>query len=543
MGLSLIAGAAAQAQGVFVRPDDYSLQWLRRQEIVQGRIWDAVHLSQGSADRRHIALAGLQAMASDSVQELNRLFVLADNYEWSDTGLARSRKPLLRHFYVYRPALFAHYSDDFFVHVNPVLALEVGRERADSNLLFANIRGADVRGWIARKVGFAFYVTENQRFAPLFVRQWVDQHDAVPYHGYFKEFKNGGVDYLDAAGHINLTAARFIGIQFGHGKHFMGNGIRSLALSNFSNDYLFLRLQTQVWKISYQNLYMDLTANFQRGADRLLSPKYAAFHHLSVNVSSFVNVGVWEGVVFHRNRGFELHYLNPVIFYRSVEQGLGSPDNTMLGMDYRLNLLRAVQVYGQMIVDDFNFQYSKGQQGYWGNKYAVQQGLRWVNAFLVRNLDVQAEWNYVRPYVYSHADTLASYTHYNAPLAHPLGANFNEWIVQASYQPIFPLRFSAIGLLTHQGVDSAGSNWGSNIFFPTSMHNVMQEFGNHTGQGVPLHLRLLTVQASWMPKHNFFVDASVTIRSAEQEIPYQRRQTVIWRLGIRLNYNPEDWWF
>ncbi|MDW8393320.1 MAG: hypothetical protein RMK52_03640 [Chitinophagales bacterium] len=531
------------AQGVLVSPYDYGLEWLRRQEIAEGRVWDQVHVSQGVADRRHLAEAAQATQPADSVQRANRRFVLVDNYEWTDTAWARSRQPMLGYFYRYKPALFAHYSSDFFIQVNPVLSFDVGKETADSSLLFLNVRGVDVRGWVARKVGFFLQLTENQLFAPQYVREWTARYDALPYHGYYKEFKEQGVDFLDANGHISLTAAKFIGIQFGHGKQVLGNGFRSLALSDFSNDFLFLRLQTQVWKISYQNLFLDLTANFLRGADRLLEPKYGAVHHLSVNVTPFANVGVWESVVFHRNYGYELHYLNPVIFYRSIEQGLGSPDNTLLGMDYRVNPLRAVQWYGQVVIDDFNFQYSKGKNGYWGNKYGLQQGLRWVNALGIAGLDLQGEWNHIRPYMYSHADSLTTYTHYNAALAHPLGANVKEWVVQARYQPLAALRLSATWLLAQQGVDTSGSNWGSDIFFATTMFNVMQEFGNRTGQGVPYRLQILSLQASYMVKHNLFIDASLTWRQAWQTVPEHQDTTWIYRLGIRLNYSAGGWWF
>lgn len=533
----------AISQGVLVSPTDLSMQWLRRQEIAQAKVFNAVHLSQQPVSRKQLAEAATAAVVEDSVQEANRIYVLTDNYEWTDTALAVSRKPFLRYFYHFRPAFYAHYSDDFFVQVSPLFCFNVGGETADNGLLFRNVRGIRLRGWVARKVGFDLNVSENQLFAPQYVRHWIAQYDAVPFHGYYKEFKDEGVDFLDASGHISFTAARFIGIQFGHGKQFYGNGLRSLALSDFSNDYLFLRLQTQVWRISYQNLFMDLTANFQRGADRLLEPKYAAMHHLSCNITSFANIGLWESVVFHRNNGFELHYLNPLIFYRAIEQGLGSPDNTMLGLDFRINLLKAVQWYGQLVLDDFNFQYSRGNRGYWGNKYGLQQGLRWINVGGVRNLDVQVEWNWIRPYTYSHADSLASHTHYNAPLAHPLGANLKEWIVRTQYQPLFPLRISASWLLVQQGRDSSATNWGSNIFYPTTLFNIMQEFGNRVGQGVPYRMHLLELSVSWLLKHNFFLDASVTYRKQTAGTPAESSPSLIYQLGVRLNYDSDVWWF
>jgi hypothetical protein len=98
--------------------------------------------------------------------------------------------------------------------------------------------------------------------------------------------------------YFDFKVAKFITVQFGNDKNFLGNGIRSLALSDFSEDYLFLKLKTQVWKISYQNIFTDMTADFIRGGDQLLPKKYGAIHHLSLNAAKFLNVGVWESVVF-----------------------------------------------------------------------------------------------------------------------------------------------------------------------------------------------------------------------------------------------------
>ena len=44
-----------------------------------------------------------------------------------------------------------------------------------------------------------------------------------------------------------------------------------------------------------------------------------------------INIGLFESIVFSRPNHFELQYLNPVIFYRTVEQMVGSPDNAMIG--------------------------------------------------------------------------------------------------------------------------------------------------------------------------------------------------------------------
>ena len=69
-------------------------------------------------------------------------------------------------------------------------------------------------------------------------------------------------------------------------------------------------------------------------------------HHLSVNLSKKLNIGFTESVVFQRDSttgsGFDLNYLNPVIFYRFVESFQGSADNTFIGLDFKWNFAEEI---------------------------------------------------------------------------------------------------------------------------------------------------------------------------------------------------------
>ena len=102
----------------------------------------------------------------------------------------------------------------------------------------------------------------------------------------------------------------------------------SLFLDDFGNNYLFLKLNTKIWKLNYQNLFMELMPQFRKDkGDVLLDRKYAAMHHLSMNVTKWLNVGLFEGIVFGRTNHFDFQYLNPIIFLRHIEGTVGSPDN------------------------------------------------------------------------------------------------------------------------------------------------------------------------------------------------------------------------
>ena len=535
------------AQSAFLPLQSESNHYLSRLEILSGKISDEIHFSSApflrSSVVRYIDSLRLHMPYVIEEESKNANYLLTDNDEWSGDSVAISRKPLLKIFYRDKASLYQYRSDDFMVKVNPVFEFAVGAESASDETLFINTRGIDVRGWIAKKVGYYFYLTENQARYPLYVRERTDSFGAVPYAGYYKNYKTTAVDFFDAKGYFDVTAAKFITIQFGHDKSYVGNGMRTASISDFSEDYLFLKLRTQVWKINYQNLFMDLTADFLRGGDTVLPKKYAALHHLSINATKWLNLGVWESVVFHRNDGFELQYLNPIIFYRSIEQLIGSPDNTMLGLDFRANFLRHFSAYGQFMIDDFNIQVSEGEKGYWGNKTGWQLGLKYINAFGLKHLDLQAEVNRIRPYTFTHNDTIANYSNYNQPIAHPLGANFSEVMGVIRYQPIFPLTLTAKILYANQGRDTSGSNYGANIFIPTTEGNVAGVYGNEVGQGVESHLLNVAFTASYMIRHNLYIDGKVMYRKVTSPVPAYESNSSIFQIGLRMNLWRDDFMF
>ena len=178
----------------------------------------------------------------------------------------------------------------------------------------------------------------------------------MPEQGFYKEFKETGYDYFDARGYFTFNAAKYIDFQFGYDKNFIGNGYRSLFLSDFSAPYLFLKLNTRIWKFNYQNLFMELNSAQRLNADQLFPKKYAAMHHLDMAITKWLNVGLFEGVVFGRENHFEFGYLNPIIFYRSLEQQNGSYDNAVAGLDFKANVAKKFQFYGQLLMDEFNLE-------------------------------------------------------------------------------------------------------------------------------------------------------------------------------------------
>ena len=465
-------------------------------------------------------------------------------------------KSFLRHFYRTPAHFLEARTPKFYVNVNPIIHLKGGLEQynGQTRLTFLNRRGASIRGNILGKVFFYTDVIDTQADFPTYVGNRIERDYAVPGAGFFKQFDSSlkpgedtsGVDYLMAQGYIAVDILKdHIGVQFGHGQNFIGDGHRSLFLSDYSTNYLYLKINTRIWKIHYQNIFAELTQNYgesQRAFDLALPKKYMAAHYLSINLLKNLNIGLFEAAVFSRGGQFDLQYLNPLILYRSVEQAVGSPDNIVLGLSWKWNFLKRFSFYGQFLLDELSVgDLVRLGGGWWGNKFAFQAGLKYINAFKIDQLDLQVEYNMARPYTYSFRDSSANYTHYNQPLAHPLGANFHEVIGIATYQLAPGMFLRGQINYAYYGRDSLGSNWGGN----PSISNLSRarELDNAVGQGVGTHLLIGQLLWQYQIRHNLALDAQILYRQENSSLDAWDNNTWLFSLGLRWNISEKmkDW--
>jgi hypothetical protein len=488
--------------------------------------------------------AGEDALLHPSHSSLSRAdlfnaqYLLKDNWMYAAQGdsLNQSPQPFLTYFYRGQADLYSVHTKDFALRVNPVLLLQGGADSGDgsiSGLRYVNTRGLTFEGLIDQRLGFYGFLADNQEAVPGWVQQRIVRDGIVPHEGYWKTFKTSGsaYDFFTARGGITYAATKHINIQFAHDRNFIGNGYRSLILSDYSSPYFFLKLNTRVWKFNYQNIFAELNARRSiSGADSLYPKKYLALHHLSLDVTNNFNIGVFESEVSGGpGRGLELQYLNPVIFYRAIEQQVGSTDNALLGLDFKWNIKHRAQLYGQLVLDEFKLSEIKSGKGWWANKQAVQLGGKLLDVGGISNLDLQVELNYIRPYTYQHENIYTAYENYQQPLAHPMGANLTEVLGVLSYQPLPRLNLVAKLFYTMQGVDSlrttstAFNNYGSNVLLSYNTrvpgNGIDADHGNRTGQGDKNRLVHFDFTATYQPKLNFFIDATLIARHSSLDRP------------------------
>lgn len=520
---------------------------LDRYEIKQTKFAEFFFTSYKAYQRQEIADFVSQQL--DSLPELNKVdqfnlqFLANDNWEWTENA-AVENKPILKIFYQRKPDLYSVNVPEFDLHVKPVLYLQVGKESGQEDIRYINTRGLELRARINKKLSFYTLITENQALFPSYVNSRISEQNTVPGEGFYKEFKEGGVDFFTAKGYFSFNATKNINIQAGQDRFFIGNGERSMILSDFGNTYPFLKIQTQVWRFSYTNLFAELRGNFPGRSNHIKDiKKFLSLHHLSLNITDNLNLGVFEAIISgdSTGTGFEIAYLNPVIFYRAIEHYTGSDkSNALVGADAKWNFLNHFQLYGQFVLDEFDLGHLKARDGWWANKWATQLGAKYVDVFGIPNLDLQVEWNRARPFMYAHISSHTNYTHYDQPLAHPLGANFDEQLMILRYQPLSKLFIEAKYLQTQYGRDSTDSNFGGEIY--KSYVTRTKEFDNEVGQGVEANLKMLELNASYMVAHRLFLDASYTIRNYKDGTERDNNNNIT-TLGIRWNIGKREHFF
>ncbi len=428
---------------------------------------------------------------------------------------------------------------DFSLIVNPIFYFSAGADNTDSTYkYYRNTRGGELFAQIGKRWSAYLQVLETQEIFPGYISDAIAEQKSIPQALRYKPFKNTGYDYNISRGFVAYQG-KYVRVKFGHDKLFLGDGYQSLIFSDYVPPHFQLQVRTKIWKLEYLNHWGELT-EFDPNKPDAAGPytkKYIGLHQLSFAPKKNIRIRAFESVVWKER--IELQYLNPLIFYRAVEFALGSPDNILLGASLRWDIKKTIRLYSQFVLDDFNFGNRNIGKGWWGNKYSLQGGMKIYEPFHLKNLVFQAETNFIRPYTYSHNDTVINYSHYKLPLAHPYGANLRDFhfLVYYSFwknKINLRLRYS----LTQKGIDADSLNYGGNIF-TSNATNRPTDYGVKLLQGTLLNISMWEGIVSFQPfKIPLFVDIVIYKRTENSDL--ESSSTVGGRLNLRYSVALRD---
>jgi len=440
---------------------------------------------------------------------------------------------------------------DYWFAIDPIFDFEIGKDtEADFSTTYNNTRGISIQGGLGKKFNFYTSIFESQGRFPQYYNQYAESIRAygsdpaiIPGRGIAKSFKEDSYDYPVAEAYLSYAPAKVVNLQFGHGKNFLGDGYRSLFLSDVASPAPFFKINTKFWKIKYTNTWMWLRdVREETQVDGAYLSKYMATHFLSWNVTKRLNIGLFESVIWYKNdnRGFDVNYLNPIIFYRAIEFETGqSAGNALVGISSKYKWNDNINLYGQFIIDEFSLDHVTGGEKSWKNKYGYQIGLKYFNAFKLKNLALQAEYNRVRPYTYSHKTIQLNYGHNNQSMAHLWGANFSELILIGRYNYMrwfaeMKVVLGTRGLDFNDGVDDF--SYGGDIF--RSYSDRPSNTGVNVAQGNETNTFYTNLQAGYLinPATNLKLFAEITFRNFDPEaenLTTFKSNTAWFNIGLR----------
>ncbi|MGV3695669.1 gliding motility protein RemB [Flavobacterium sp.] len=450
--------------------------------------------------------------------------------------------------------------EDYWFTLNPILDVQFGKsDPSVASYTFINTRGIQFNGGLGKELNFTTTIYESQgRFADYFNRYAESiapnggNPAIIPGIGIAKEFKSDAYDFPMAEANLSYTPSKFINLNLGYGKNFIGDGYRSLLLGDGASPYPFFKLNTTFWKIKYTNIYTWLKdVRTEVTEDRTYATKFAASHYLSLNVTNRWNIGLFESVVWtnRNNRGFDMSFVNPIIFYRTVEfTSSARSGNALLGLTSKYKVSNQINVYGQFLLDEFSLDDMREGNKSWKNKYGYQLGVKYYNAFTIKNLLLQAEYNSVRPYVYAHSEAITNYGHNNQSLGHNWGGNFREFIAIARYHKG---RYFADAKVTlgERGLDFNTAdntfNYGGNIYLSYN-ENRPFDTGVNIGQGNKTNIFIADLQAGYLinPSTNMKVFGSLIYRnfSPKTETETTIKENTTW-FSVGLRCDIFNWYF
>jgi len=430
--------------------------------------------------------------------------------------------------------------EDYNFYIDFLSDLQIGRDAEHKINTFLNTRGYQIGGNIGKKFSFYSSGFENQSRFNNYLTNYINSKGVIPgmandKFGPAKTTK----DWAYATAVINYAPSKYVSFTLGQDKNFIGDGYRSMLFSDVASPYPFLKVTATLGNVKYMAMWSQFQDPLspQLSYDNGFRKKWGAFHYLDWNVNNRLSVGffdaiIWQDADVSGKRGFDVSYLNPIIFLRTVEGINGSPDNALLGFTAKYKALSNLTVYGQAVADEFTAKQVFAGNGYWANKFAYQLGIKGFDAFKVPGLNYLAEFNTARPFTYAQRSSLLNYGHYTEALAHPMGANFREFLTIWNYQRN-KWAFSAQANYANYGLNN-GENVGKDI--NESYITRARENGYKTTWGLKTNFVYLDGRVSYIinPKYNLRFEAGAIFRQEKNSLSTDK--TTMVTFGLRSSF-------
>jgi hypothetical protein len=388
----------------------------------------AIAQRQGLYFPNRSAVVAMAYQSDRDTLQVVGFFPLPTAFRYSERDTSNSRRSWL-HNALFREHFLTLDTGEVYLTIDPAFNGEVGIDLANKNnggkdrdWYYTNTRGIVAKGNITKKVGFESSIYENQAVFVDYLDQYITRYQVVPGQGRVKTFKDG-FDYSMSSGKVYYLLSPTIVLQAGHGKNFVGEGYRSMVLSDNAFNYPFFRVDLQFFrgKLGYSWMVASLQELYRLpsgpGSEPPFLRKTLNFHYLSWLPHPKWRIGVSETMLFQATdtlgkSKFNGQSITPLPGMNTGHYGLEAQANGMLAAHLAYQWKPTVKLYSQVV---------------WGDSDLKQLGLQMgVNYRANRNAFFRMEFNGAFDGLYSENQEFNGFVHYNQFMAHPAGNDFSE---------------------------------------------------------------------------------------------------------------------
>ena len=317
-----------------------------------------------------------------------------------------------------------------------------GMGRDEVERIYRNRLGGIVWGEAWDRIGFriAFLQTREQGTRNYWIRDDVlERRIEIP------QLKGNLADFHEGMAEIIVMPLENLRIEISKSAASWGpSRIDNLGLSNNSPTFDMIRLHGQLGIFKLVSIagsirpcpdrpdspvcagVIDSTMSYianeiTRAVDR---EKYLAAHRVEAAVADWLDIGFHE-VVVYGDRGPQLTYLNPIMFYWAAQSYQGDKDNLMMGIDFDVHPGNGTKFYLSYVVDDLKKLRIFSDD--FANKFSLQAGFLWTDPLHVDDTDFRVDYTRIEPWIYTHKFPINTFRHFDQSLGHPLGPNAEQW--------------------------------------------------------------------------------------------------------------------
>lgn len=359
----------------------------------------------------------------------------------------------------------------------------IGQLKAISNdrdVAMLGIAGGSVEGTINNQFGFYLYGSNGKAFGN---KTAAYLEPALKYNYKFNE-ANAETFFDDTRGYITFKND-YLKLKLGRDLQEMGFGIIHPLLDQNHPMFDYFSLSFRYSFIKWDFFHGKLLTKEKTTVDSLageittVTEKYLAHHRVQFTLSDASKLGAGEYIVY-ANRPMDLSYVNPVIFFKSIEHSNRDRDNAMLFFDFSTRFASS-EFKLLLLIDDID--YSKLFTGWYGDQTIWHAEFSYYGLNTILPLDIHLDYLQIQPYVFSHRIQDNNFSTYGYLIGYPVQPNSVLGALKLVYHPNRYLVCNLSGIFGVHGkneVDAQGNitrNFGGDF-----------RTGYRTGDNITVHL-------------------------------------------------------